>query len=687
MTVRETIRKIAPLISEDRANRFWQAYLCSNTNQKRDLENSLEAYAAKLLNDNPALAETGHFPPPPPERCLGDIELGKVLYGGKEMYNFGLRKAEMMRHIGVFGASGVGKSVCVCNIVDGLIQNSTPFWLIDFKETFRSLLVDYPEKVLVLTVGEKRGAPYAFNPLIPPPNVSWQTWAKKVIGNAVSMAFMQGAGSESLLLTALNSAYEDAVRQGRWPTFLDVAETLGNVKRSGRKGMWLDSAQRAIVSMTEGVAGEVFCPDTSVGLEALLNRNVVFELEQLSSAEASFFAQVLLLWLIHFRMANTRKREQLHHSVIIEEAQHLIGAASLRSEIEPVIHQALREIRELGESVVLATQNPSLVPVPIYGNLGTQISLSVRHANDVRATANALVLKNEEKDMLNMLPVGEAIVRVPRWKTPIHLRLFNRPMAKGTVTNAHIRNSKTFRAYSADTATFCRSLAKKDENSAIPRSDLKQVKILESGKPATIVSTTNNIDTTPTTTPINSTDNVSLYPEPSQLELQMLQNICAYPFDGVVQRIKRLDVSRRKGHAALKALEKRGLIKPENVYTGTSLMKLYNITNPAGRALCHQHHFAPLPDITEGGITHRYWVHTTAAKLRKEGWTVKTEHKVSNDLIVDIHAEKNGKTMAVLVETGKSRQRVNLLKTNSAGYDSVQVVRTTAASFSGASEV
>jgi len=431
-TARELLRRLSPIMGVEKTNRIWRGYLAADPPGRRHLETMLAVQASRLLDDDPSKPEPGLFLPPPPERCLGDIDIGEAKYADRELYTFGLRRDEMLRHVGVFGASGTGKTVCVCKIVDGLMQGKTPFWLADFKESWRSLLVDYPDDVLVLTVGEKRGAPFAFNPLIPPPNVTWQTWAKKVVGNAVSMAFMQGAGSESLLLTALNTAYEEAALQGRWPTFQDVAQTLSTVKRSGRKGMWLDSAQRAITSITEGTAAEVFCPDHGVGLENLLQRYVVFELNHLGPAEASFFAQVLLLWLIHYRMANTREREELHHCVIIEEAQHLIGGASLRTEVEPVIHQALREVRELGESIILATQNPSLVPVPIYGNLGTQISLAVRHSNDVRATANALVLKDEAKDMLTMLPVGEAIVRVPRWKTPVHLRLFNRPMALTT---------------------------------------------------------------------------------------------------------------------------------------------------------------------------------------------------------------------------------------------------------------
>ncbi len=78
------------MIGEARVNRLWRAYLSSNAMDRRELENSLEAYAAQVLHDSPATAETGQFPPPP-EKCLGDIDLGKAVYGGNGMYLFGLR--------------------------------------------------------------------------------------------------------------------------------------------------------------------------------------------------------------------------------------------------------------------------------------------------------------------------------------------------------------------------------------------------------------------------------------------------------------------------------------------------------------------------------------------------------------------------------------------------------------------
>lgn len=708
MTARDTLRILAPVMGKERINRLWKAYLSANALDRREIEFSLEAHAARLLNDTPAKGETGWFPPPPPEKCLGDIDLGKAVYGDKEMYLFGLRKEELLRHVGIYGSSGSGKSNGIALILDGLKAQGIPFLLVDFKRTFRALLKEYPD-LLVFTAGDADTAPFRLNPLIPPPGTSTQVWLRKVTG-ALSHGFMQGAGSESLLITAMTDAYQEAGKTGRWPTFVDVAEQLEKVPARGRKGMWLDSAKRAVTSLTAGNARDVFCHAEALDLAGLLNASVILELDLLNQAEQTFLSEVLLLWIIQYRMNQSGPREELRHVVLIEEAHHLLRAPpGVGDGSEPVIHIALREVRELGESIILATQNASIVPVSVFGNQATTLAFHTKHASDVRATAQAMLLKDECKDELGRLPVGEAIVRIPRWQEPARIRLNFRPIAKGAVTDARICQTMRDRMYSTDTAAFCRTMAKPGPLQPIPRQDDKQTRIAELEEPATQVSTRSTVEPTPTTTPknngvdkgasVNRSGSVDLCTPAFQplaeqrpsiasvihagqakagtkllcltpttgLELAFLQDIVRHPYDGVVQRIKRLQTSRRKGTAALQSLEKRGLLKPVSIQTGQSTIKLFDLPKE-GRALCHQQGYGPLPNVTEGGILHRYWVHHTAQKLRAEGWTVQTEYPVHNNLIVDIHAEKDGKTMAVLVETGKSNVEHNIKKTRLSGY-------------------
>ena len=669
MTMRDTLAKLAPVIGSERAAKLWKVYLSGDASDRRELETAVEAYAARVLDDRPDASPPGLFPPPPASVSAGEIRLGQVRYANRDIHDFGLRRQELLRHVGVYGSSGCGKSNAIALILDGVAQQGIPFLLCDFKRTFRSLLTTMPDLVL-FTAGDETVSPFRFNPLVPPPGTSVEVWSKKVIG-ALSHAYCQGAGSESLLVEALRKAFADAKDEERWPTFTDISALLEAEPARGRKGMWLDSARRAANSLSTGNQAHVFCPSQSINIQTILERNVVLEMDLLSQAEQTFLSEVLLLWVVQYRMNEDAPRESLKHVFLIEEAHHLLRSPpGIGDGSEPVIHVALREIRELGESIVLATQNASVVPTAVFGNQATTIAMHTKHSSDVRATAQAMLLKDDAKDELGRLPVGEAIVRVPRWPDPIHIRLNYRPIAKGAVSDARIRQHMAGRAYSTYSGQFHAARDHPRHSLGIPRPDDKDTYSVESA--STQAATTRIVSASPTTTPKeeNAKNNTS---EPTELEVAMLKDIVQHPFDGVVKRIQRLGTSRRKGTAALKSLEDRGAIKADNVFTGKALVKLYDLTKN-GRALSHQHNFSPLPDITEGGITHRYWVHHTANELRKAGWTVKTEHRVSDELVVDIHAEKLGHTVGVLVETGKSNVRRNLTRIIQAGYQETWVV-------------
>jgi len=667
-TVRDTLRKLAPVIGEARTNMLWRAYLTSDSIARRELEGMLDAYAAQALGDVPSGGNVGLFPPPPPERCLGEIELGHIRYAGKDSFSFGLRKDELLRHVGIYGSSGCGKSNAIALILDGLAEIGTPFLLCDFKRTFRSLLHEKRD-ILVLTAGDNNTAPFRFNPLIPPPGASTEVWAKKVIG-ALSHAYCQGAGSESLLVSALDEAYAAAARQGRWPSFQDVAEILDTQPARGRKGMWMDSARRAVGSISSGNAGQVFCPVSPMNIVSLLKRSVILEMDLLNQSEQTFLAEALILWIIQYRMNGENTRESLQHAIVIEEAHHLLRSPpGVGDGSEPVIHIALREVRELGESVILATQNASVVPVAVFGNQATTIAMHTKHAKDVSSTAQAMLLFDEAKDELGRLPVGDAIVRIPRWADPVHIRVKHRPIAKGTITDLDIQQQAANSLCSNDTANLITPRPEWALHSAVPVPEDKQVFPMES--PSSQACSSENKHASPTTAPEKTT------PESldslSALETEMLQDIIENPFDGVVKRIKRVGVSRRKGTAALLSLENRGLVRPSNIFTGSSIIKLFDMTN-AGRTVYQSLGLGVPSTPTEGGVEHRYWIHHVANRLKSDGWQTQREYEVSTDVTVDIHAQNGERTVAVLVETGHSNVKGNIAKTIKAGYSEVWVV-------------
>ena len=668
--LRDTLRALSPLVGKEKVSAWWRAYLALPTDQRRDFEAAIQAHAARMLNDDPSGPTAGLFPPPPPETCLGAIDLGMTLYGGEEGYLFGLRLSEFPRHLGLYGSSGCGKTNCLALIVDGFTRQNIPFLLADFKRSFRGLLKDHPN-LLIFTAGDPHTAPFRWNPMIPPPGTAPENWSRRLIG-AVSHAYCQGAGSESLLQAAFSEAYDRAQRTNAWPTFADVADILEAMPAKGRKGMWLDSARRAAASLSKGNAADVFCPEQSLDLATLLTMPVVLELELLNQAEQTLLSESLLLWVIAYRLQRPQDRDGLRHVVLIEEAHHLLRSPpGVGDGTEPVIHTALREVRELGESVILATQNASIVPLAVFGNQATTFGFHTKHASDVRAVSQAMLLQDEAKDELGRLPVGEAIVRVPRWPGPIHIRLDHRPLGAGKVTDEDIRKTMAFRAYSTDSGLFHGPATKPSAIHGVPRPDKEPGNTSETSLPP--LQPKVSVESPPPPTPEKQPTKHIVIGEPTPLEAAMLNDILDHPYSGVVSRINRLKASRRKGVAAQCSLEKRGLIEPETIFTGASIIKLFNLT-PEGRRFCLEQSLGPIPNPTEGGILHRYLIHRAALKLQAEGWTIEKEARIHDHLTLDILASKGDDRLAILVETGKSNVKENLTKTLEAGIRDMWVV-------------
>lgn len=671
---RELMRRLAPLVGTTKVEQWYRAYLLSDYKERQELEQCISVYAMDLLKDSPATPPAGQFPPPPAEVCAGEIHLGRVKYGGRLMHPVGLRKSELLRHVGIYGSSGAGKSNGLALILDGLSKQRVPWWLVDFKRTFRSLLKSPEhEDLLVFTVGDSRVAPFAFNPLIPPRGTTTDVWSKRITG-LVSHAFMQGAGSESLLVTAIQQAYVDAAKELRWPTFRDVHSILEEMPARGRRALWMDSARRAMQSLTTGNASDVFCSDNPLDLATLLRRRMVLEIELLNVAEATLLSESVLVYVLQHFMHNNRNREELVHAIFIEEAHHLLRSPpGIGDGSEPVIHGLLREVRELGVAVVLASQNGSMVPLPVFGNQATTLAFHTKHQRDVTSTAQAMLLKDEAKDELGRLPVGEAIIRLPRCHDPLHIALEYRPIPKGSVSDTDLAQYMVRSWYSAESGNYQAAAPESRPVPPIPPPDVKEMTIKESASPGNSANNVPNASPPPTTPGKAIVDQEFPFTE---CEALVFKDIVQNPFSGVVERIKRLGLSRRKAAAVLRALEAQGLTKPVLIYTGTAQLKLFDLTED-GMRLCRRAQLGALPNRTEGGVIHRFIVHRVAERLRADGWHVKTEHPIADDLTVDIHAEADGRLCAVLVETGKSSYLHNVKQTQIAGYTDVHLVTPT----------
>ena len=310
--------------------------------------------------------------------------------------------------------------------------------------------------------------------------------------------------------------------------------------------------------------------------------------------------------------------EEAHH-VFLRSKQELAGG-------EPITDVLLREIRELGEAVVLVDQHPSQIAVTALGNTYCTIAMNLKHRADVNTVSDACLLEPDQKDHLGRLPVGHAVVKLQdRWASPFMVRFPHVALVKGRITDAVLRGRQGLRGPNTG-------------NMAIPPPHDATVEIPDvPGAPKEAASIQHD----------------SVSPE----DRAFLTDVECQPSSGVTERYRRLGLSRRKGTLLKRRLVDRGLLRELVVALPGGRVTLLELTSPAREQLgfaqtAHRH----------GGVVHRYWMAQIAAVLGNRGFTVKTEVPAGEGRSIDVEGVRGDMRILVEVEVSGRRLAESVIK-------------------------
>lgn len=632
-TIEEQLRRLKPAYGKS-IDSLWLSYLTEDSKGKKEIEEIVPILTMKGLNESYD-EDKINLVPPSQQQADGEYRIGNVEYADKGFYPFGLREDEWIQHLSIFGRSGSGKTNLVLGIIKSFLEKKKPFLIFDWKRNYRDMFTERKD-ILVFTIGRDI-SPFRFNPLIPPPGTDPEVWLKKLV-EIIAHAYFLGEGVIYLLHKTLNAIYREfGIYEGKtynYPTMRDVLTRIYNMKLKGRQSLWWSSTLRAIYSLCFGEVGKIFCVDRKIPIESLLNKNVIFELDSLTNTDKTFFIEALLLWIHHYRMANG-KREDFKHAIVIEEAHHILlrRKQELKGE-ETVTDIILREIRELGESIIIVDQHPSLISPTAIGNTFCTIAMNLKHRNDVHIMNDALLLQ-DKKDVLSKLPVGYGIVKLQgRYYDPFLIRVPLHPIRKGICKDPDIRARMKgyFRSY-----------------------------------PLTLFRGLNEF---------NGISGISGRDKVSNREMALLKDIIQYPISSVKERYSRLNLNVRDGTIIQHSLIDRRLIQPVTISHRDGWIKLFDIT-PIGRDELNSIGFNGLPTQRKGGVEHQYWVNKIAKDYNNKGYMVEIEKSIGNGKTIDIEAQKGNEKVAIEVETGKSDAIENIRKCLDFGYNRVISLVTT----------
>ncbi len=665
----ELCRKLQPIMGR-KIDGLWAAYLAeSDAAGKADIEQTLELLAAKHLGQG-FMPDRSPFPPVPKEFAQrGDIPLGKVSYGGQQLYPFNLRSSRLKEHLLIAGRSGSGKTNLTLMLMLGIMERDIHALALDWKRSYRDILPLRPD-LRIYTIG-RDASPFRFNPLIPPPGCEPHVWAKLIV-DVMASAYLGGEGVISLFIAGLDHLYaEFGVFDGhptRWPTIQDLLTWLRGVKLKGRAAMWQASAERILLAMSYGEFSSVLNTQDNGHVLDLLDHNVVLEMDGLSSSsDRVMFSESLTLYIYRYLMARG-PQEQLTNVIVLEEAHNLLLAKQAGSK-ESVLESSIRMIRQYGLGYVFVDQSASLLSKVAFANSYATLAMSQKLRADVQTMAGAMNLTEEQRDALSTLPIGTAVVRLAdEYPEPFAVKVPRCPVREGSVSDQDVRN--VMASYpTLSGASKAPSLPPKAVP-AIPFPDNNEITERITRPPSPVESSITSAR------PERSIDSVSNPPSTALTRdaIRFLSDVAAKPLSTTVSRYQRLNLSRRRGNAIRQSLAAGGIIEPVTIATRSGQVVLYQLTD-AGRTTCGTVGI-DAGSRPRASLEHSYWVMKAAEYFEQKGYSVTTEHQIEGNGAVDLLAQRPGDRVAIEIETGRSDIVANLTKTAQAGFDKVILLAT-----------
>ncbi|GAA4410451.1 hypothetical protein GCM10023148_01780 [Actinokineospora soli] len=364
----------------------------------------------------------------------GPLRLGALLDAtGAPALAFRISPESVNRHVFVAGATGSGKSHTVRTLLAALTEIGVPWLVVEpAKAEYAGMAGRVaPRGVLVVRPGAPDAVPASLNPLEPSSTVvggervhfPLQTHVD-LVRALFTAAFEAQEPFPQILTRALISCYADRgwnLTLGRsldaapgvaphWPRLADLQRhALAAVDDIGY-GPEVRQNVRGFVSvrvgsLRTGTPGRFFEGGHPLDLDALLRRNVVFEIEDLGDDnDKAFFIGCLLIRLfelLRLREEHGLRGPGLAHVMVIEEAHRLLRHAqpgSAAAQAVSLFANLFAEVRAYGEGLVVAEQIPTKLVPDVVKNSAVKIMHRLPAKDDrdvVGATMNLAERQSE----------------------------------------------------------------------------------------------------------------------------------------------------------------------------------------------------------------------------------------------------------------------------------------------------
>lgn len=536
----------------------------------------------------------------------------------------GLTREQLNEHLLVVAMTGRGKTTFFYNLMERCTVQDLPFMVFDFKHDYRHL-VDVHDLL------EINWRDLKFNPLEPPPGVPPGRWGE-VLADTFAHATDLLIGSESYFLEKLRRVYDlyQVEATGRYPSVFELRDLVAadEVSRASPRFRYKERVEGRLSMMT-GFSGEIFDCSSGIPIEELLQRNVVFELQEPNQYVTNFVVEAVLTWIYYYRDAMDH-RQELRHLILFDEAKRVFDVNRERQPESgyPPIDELVGQIREFGEGLVVADHEPSKLTDSLKANTNAKLWMTLGSGHDIQEMADTFGLDRDETDFTRTMEKGEALLKLAD-TDPVPVQLPDYEVEK-TVSEEDVR------------ARMAPILGEFD---VVDRFRHRRFK----------AAIGEDVEET--------VEDVSE---------EFLASVATDPLMNTTERYEAVGVDTKRGTEIKEELLKLGVVREVEVQTGTRGRnpKLLELT-PEGRAVLADRGYDVKGDA-KGGARHRWWQQRVEEHFEAEGYDATIEYAVGAQHI-DVYAETAEETVAVEVALSPEHEVENVRKCLQAGVDEVQV--------------
>ncbi len=388
----------------------------------------------------------------PAQKTENSLDLGTIIDRGRRYPNNRVRlsRQDLNKHVFITGVTGAGKTTTCLNL---LIESQLPFLVIEPAKTeYRELATRLNHEIDYYRPNGDNYQSLRINPFaLIRKNQRIKSHAG-FLKNVFAAVFPMEASMPMMIEAAILASYEakgwdidenEFLFDGdpftpdtqAWPTMSDMIKQLDLLIPTYGLGKEFEEKYRGSLvsrlrSMTDGTLGKILDVHQSIDFQALLERRVVIELEELQSGEEKALLMALLLGGLNEAIrAHHQRNPGFRQLTLIEEAHRLLArpepgdkAAALAVES---FADMLAEVRKYGAGLIIADQIPAKLIPDVIKNTHTKIVHRLFAEDDRRAMGEAMMMDEEQRNFLPNLGIGEAIVFCGGWHGPTHAAIRN----------------------------------------------------------------------------------------------------------------------------------------------------------------------------------------------------------------------------------------------------------------------